>query len=73
MPNVQYITDESGTPVAVQIPIQDWKLMMAELKPYDSDSETAEILADAELLADVIRGRKQVKQRQGKPLAEVAI
>ncbi len=73
MTNVQYVTDESGTPVAVQIPIQDWKLMMAELEPYNGDSETAKILADAELLASVIRGREQVKQRQGKPLAEVDI
>ena len=41
MSNVQYVTDESGTPIAVQIPIQDWKLIKAELEPYDGDSETA--------------------------------
>lgn len=73
MPNVQYVTDESGTPVAVQIPIQDWKLIKAELEPYDGDSETAAILADTELLASVMRGKKQVKQRQGRPLSKVSI
>ena len=73
MTNVQYVTDEKGTPVAIQIPIQDWKLILADLEPYDGDSETAQILADAELLASMMRGKGQVKQRQGKPLSEVAI
>jgi len=73
MTNVQYVTDEKGTPVAIQIPIQDWKLILADLEPYDGDSETAKILADAELLASMMRGKGQVKQRQGKPLSEVAI
>jgi len=71
--SVQYVTDENGTPVAVQIPIQDWKLIKAELKPYDGDSETAEILADAELLASVMRGREQLTLRKGKPLSEISI
>jgi len=73
MSGVHYVTDESGIPVAVQIPIQDWKLIKAELEPYDGDSETAEILADAELLASVTRGRDQAKRRVGKPLSEVPI
>ncbi len=73
MTNVQYVTDEKGTPVAIQIPIQDWKLILADLEPYDGDSETAKILADAELFASMMRGKGQVKQRQGKPLSEVAI
>ena len=30
MTSVQYVTDESGTPVAVQISIQDWKLIKAD-------------------------------------------
>lgn len=73
MASVQYVTDGNGATVAVQIPIRDWELIKAELQPYDSDSETTEILADAELLASVIRGREQVKQMKGKPLAEVVI
>lgn len=73
MPSVQYVTDENGATVAVQIPIQDWKLIRAELESYDGDSETAAILADAEFLASVIRGGEQAKQRKGKPLSEVAI
>ena len=48
-------------------------MIKAELEPYDGDTETAEILADAEFLASVIRGGEQVKQRKGKPLSEVSI
>lgn len=73
MSNVQYVTDESGTPVAVQIPIQDWQLIKAELESYDGDLETTEILADSEFLASVMRGREQSIRRQGKPLSEVTI
>ena len=73
MANVQYVTDESGTPVAVQIPIQDWELIKAELHPYDGDSETAAILADEELYTSVMRGVAQAKRREGKPLSEISI
>ncbi|MBU0465266.1 MAG: hypothetical protein KKD21_06710 [Proteobacteria bacterium] len=73
MTSVQYVTDENGAPVAVQISIQDWKLIKAELEPYDGETETAEILADSEFLASIIRGREQIKQRLGKPLSEVSI
>ena len=72
MPNIQYVIDENGATVAVQIPIQEWKLIKAELEQYDSDFETAEILADAEFLASVIRGGEQVKQRKGKSLSDVS-
>ena len=36
MTDIQYVTDESETPVTVQIPIQDWELIKAELRPYDA-------------------------------------
>jgi len=73
MTSVQYVTDENGTPVAVQIPIQDWKLIKAELEPYDGETETAEILADSEFTASLTRGREQIRRRLGKPLAEVFV
>ena len=73
MPGLQYVTDENGATVAVQIPIQEWKLIKAELESYDGDSETEEILADSEFLASVLRGGEQVRQRKGKPLSEVSI
>jgi len=73
MVNIQYVTDESGTAVAVQISIQDWNLIKAELAPYDEGTETTEILADTEFLASVMRGREQVKLRKGKPLSEISI
>ena len=73
MTSVQYVTDESGTPIAVQIPIQEWKLIKAELEPYDGETETTEILADSEFLASITRGREQIKQRLGKPLSGISI
>ena len=73
MAGVQYVTDEIGTPIAVQIPIQDWKMIKAELEPYDGEIETAEILADSEFLASITRGREQIKKRLGKPLSEVSV
>ena len=73
MQNIQYVTDESGIPVAVQIPIHDWKLIKAELESYDGDSETAEILADAEFLSSFVRGKEQASQRKGKPLSEISL
>ncbi len=72
MADIQYVTDESGTPVAVQIPIQDWELIKAELRPYDADSETAAILEDKELYVSVIRGGAQAKRWEGKPLSEIS-
>jgi len=73
MTSVQYVTDESGTPVAVQISIQDWKLIKAELEPYDGETEMAELLADSEFLDSITKGREQVKRRLGKPLSEVSV
>ena len=73
MASVQYVTDESGTPIAVQIPIKDWKLIKAELEPYNGEIETVEILADSEFLASLMRGREQIKQRLGKPLSGVSV
>ena len=73
MADIQYVTDESGTPVAVQIPIQDWELIKAELRPYDADSETTAILEDKELYVSVMRGGAQAKRWEGKPLSEISI
>ena len=73
MTTVQYVTDESGTPVAVQISIQDWKLIKAELDSYDEERETAEILADSEFIASITRGREQVSRRSGRSLSEVSV
>ena len=73
MADIQYVTDESGTPVAVQSPVQDWEGIKAELRPYDADSETAAILEDKKLYVSVIRGGAQAKRREGKPLSEISI
>jgi hypothetical protein len=73
MTSVQYVIDETGNPVAVQISITDWKLIKAELEFREGEIETAEILDDSELMASIKRGRKQKKGRIGKPLSEIAV
>ncbi len=57
----------------MQIPIQDWELIKAELRPYDADSETAAIIEDKDIYASVMRGGVQAKRREGKPLSEISI
>ena len=73
MGNVQYVTDENGIPIAVQISIQDWKLIKAELETYDGETETSAILADSAFLTSVKRGRNQARKREGKLLSEVSV
>ncbi|HYA42449.1 MAG TPA: hypothetical protein VEF34_14170 [Syntrophobacteraceae bacterium] len=64
--NIQYVVDNEGKPVAVQIPIAQWEAIKAELETYDSAGETMEIMADAEFLESIVRGREQASQRLGR-------
>ncbi len=73
MTSVQYVTDDKGNPVAVQISIKDWKLIKTELEYYDEETEMFEILADSEFLDSIMRGREQARQRIGKPMSEIPI
>jgi hypothetical protein len=73
MTSVQYVTDDRGNPVAVQISIKDWKSIKAELEYYDGETEMFEILADSEFLDSIMRGREQARQRIGKPMSEIPI
>ena len=71
--NIQYIIDNNGKRVAVQIPIEQWEAIKAELESYDGDSETAEIMADVGLMESIERGRHQAKHRTGRRIEEIDV
>jgi len=71
MIDIQYVVDEAGKQVAVQIPIDQWEIIKAKLELYEADEETAEILADPELLKAIQGGREQARQRLGRPIEEI--
>jgi hypothetical protein len=69
--NIQFVTDDQGNRIAVQIPMHDWEIIKAELESYDADVETVEIAADAELLESIDRGREQAKRKRGRRVEEI--
>jgi hypothetical protein len=71
--DIQYVIDNEGKRIAVQIPIEQWEAIKAELESYDGDSETAEIMADAGLMESVERGRDQAKHRTGRRIEEIDV
>ena len=62
-----------GKRIAVQIPIEQWETIKAELGSYDGDSETAEIMVDAGLMESIERGREQAKHRTGRRIEEIDV
>jgi hypothetical protein len=71
--NVHYVTDDKGNPVAVQIPLDQWEIIKAELDSWDGETETAEILADPGLVDSIQKGREQVRRRLGCPISEIDV
>ena len=71
--NIQYVTDDKGNRVAVQIPLDQWEIIKAELESYDTDSETAEIMADPGLMESVQRGSVQAKRKIGRRIEEIDV
>lgn len=71
MHGLQYVIDSEGKKIAVQIPLEKWEIIKAEMKLYDSDKEMAEILADSELMASIKKVREQAGRKIGTPLSEV--
>lgn len=71
--NIQYVIDNEGKHIAVQIPIEQWEAIKAELESYDGDSETAEIMADAGFVESIERGRDQAKRRTGRRVDEIDV
>jgi len=71
--DIQYVTDNDGRRIAVQIPLDQWEIIKAELESYDGDIETAEIMADAEFMQSIEKGRDQAKRRIGRRIEEIDI
>jgi len=71
--NIQYLTDDKGNRVAVQIPLAQWEIIKAELESYDADDEIAEIIADSGLMESIKRGRAQAKRRIGRRIEEIDV
>jgi hypothetical protein len=59
--NIQYVTDDKGNPIAVQIPLDQWEIIKAELDSWDGEGETAEIMADPGLVDSIKKGREQAR------------
>lgn len=71
--DIQYVTDNEGRRIAVQIPLDQWELIRAELESYDGDIETAEIMTDSEFRESIEKGRDQAKRRIGRRIEEIDI
>lgn len=71
--NIQYVTDEKGKPIAVQIPLDQWEIIKAELDSWDGEAETAEILADSNLMESISRGRQQARRKIGRRIEEMEV
>jgi hypothetical protein len=73
MGKIQYVTDEGGQRIAVQIPLDQWALIKAELGFYGSEEETTEILMDERLMNAIRKGKEQAEQGKGRFLSEVEV
>lgn len=71
--NIQYVTDDKGNRIAVQIPLDQWEIIKAELESYDTKTEMDEILADPGLMESIRGGREQARRRIGRPLTGIDI
>jgi len=71
--NIQYVTDDKGNRVAVQIPLDQWEAIKAELESYDADDETADIMADSGLMESIGRGRDQARRKIGRRIEEIDV
>jgi len=69
--DVRYVTDEKGKRIAVQIPLDQWEIIQAELESYDGDAETDEILADPDLVKSIKKGREQARRKKGRRIEEI--
>jgi hypothetical protein len=71
--NIQYVTNTEGDRVAIQIPLEQWEIIKAELGLYNGDDETAEIMADVDLMQSIKTGREQARRGGGRRLEEINV
>ena len=73
MMDIQYLTDDRGNRIAVQIPLAQWEIIEAELEVYDSASEMDEIMADPDLIETIRRGRELARRKLGRRAEEISV
>jgi len=71
--NIQYVTDDKGNPIAVQIPLDQWEIIKAELDSWDGEVETTEIISDSNLLDSIRKGREQARRKIGRRIDEIEV
>jgi len=42
--SIQYVTDEQGNPIAVQVPIAEWDALLAKVRALEPDRNDTEYL-----------------------------
>jgi hypothetical protein len=73
MMDIQYVTDDRGNRIAVQLPLAQWEIIKAELEVYDSASEMAEIMDDPDLVETIRRGRELARRKLGRRAEEINV
>lgn len=71
--DIRYVTDDRGNCIAVQIPLDQWEAIKADIESYDTDSETVEIMADPWFMESIRRGREQARQKIGRRIEEIEV
>lgn len=59
---IQYVSDQNGNPQAVQLPIDDWKRLLARLQKYEQSLKLKSDLREALEQVTVLRKSKAKKQ-----------
>lgn len=49
---IQYVTDEQGNPVAVQVPIAEWDALLAKVRAMEPDRNDTEYLLGSPAMRD---------------------
>ncbi len=60
--DIQYVSDSSGNPQAVQLPIEDWNKVMSKLQKYERTLQVKSDLQEA--FAQVAKLRKQKTKKK---------
>ena len=59
---IQYVSDQNGNPQAIQLPLEDWKRLMAKLQKYEQSLKVKSDLREAFEQVAALRKSKAKKQ-----------
>jgi hypothetical protein len=60
--SLQYVSDSNGKPLAVQMPVTEWKKVLAKLKKYEQLLQIRTDLKEAFQQVEILRKTKSKKQ-----------